>query len=75
MPLQLPAVRAVSPHGKAGKKVPVTVETIESFFTGTGHGTSAARSGQRCCARSGDCQHTAGSGCAASASSLHRLSL
>jgi Pro-kumamolisin, activation domain/IPT/TIG domain len=37
------AVRAVSPKGKAGRKVPVSVETIESFFTGAGHGTSAAR--------------------------------
>ncbi len=33
---------AVSPPGSAGSKVPVTVATVESFFTGSGHGTSAA---------------------------------
>ena len=37
------AVRAVSPKGKAGAKVPVSVETIEGFFTGGGRGTTSAR--------------------------------
>jgi len=31
---------ATSPKGKAGTKVPVRVETIESFFAHAGHGTS-----------------------------------
>jgi hypothetical protein len=34
---------ATSPKGKAGAKVPVSVETVESYFTGTGRGTSSAR--------------------------------
>jgi pro-kumamolisin-like protein/IPT/TIG domain-containing protein len=37
------AVRAVSPKGKAGSKVPVSVETFEGFFTGGGHGTTSAK--------------------------------
>lgn len=36
-------VHAVSPKGKAGTKVPVTVETAQSFYTGSGHGTTAAK--------------------------------
>jgi hypothetical protein len=36
-------VRATSPPGKAGARVPVTVGTIESYFTGTGRGTTTAR--------------------------------
>ncbi len=36
-------VRAVSPAGKAGKSVPVTVATWESYFTGTGDAPSQAR--------------------------------
>jgi hypothetical protein len=35
-------VKAVSPAGKAGTKVKVTVTTIESEFTGSGHSTSTA---------------------------------
>ena len=34
---------ARSPKGKAGAKVPVSVETIESYFAGTGHGTTSAK--------------------------------
>ena len=34
---------ATSPKGKAGAKVPVTVETIESYFANAGHGTSRAK--------------------------------
>jgi hypothetical protein len=34
---------ATSPKGKAGAKVPVSVETIESYFANAGHGTSSAR--------------------------------
>jgi Pro-kumamolisin, activation domain/IPT/TIG domain len=34
---------ATSPRGKAGAKVPVSVETIESYFSNAGHGTSSAR--------------------------------
>jgi hypothetical protein len=36
-------VRAVSPAGKAGKSVPVTVTTWESYFTNTGDAPSQAR--------------------------------
>jgi hypothetical protein len=36
-------LRAVSPPGKAGKSVPVTVTTWESYFTGTGDAPSQAR--------------------------------
>ena len=36
-------LKATSPKGRAGKKVPVSVETIESYFTGAGHGTTSAR--------------------------------
>ncbi len=34
---------ATSPKGKAGAKVPVTVDTIESYFANAGHGTSSAK--------------------------------
>jgi len=34
---------ATSPKGKARAKVPVTVETIESYFASAGHGTSSAK--------------------------------
>jgi hypothetical protein len=34
---------ATSPRGKAHAKVPVSVETIESYFANAGHGTSSAR--------------------------------
>ena len=34
---------ATSPKGKAGAKVPVSVETVESYFANAGHGTSSAR--------------------------------
>jgi Pro-kumamolisin, activation domain/IPT/TIG domain len=37
------ALHAVSPHGKAGKSVPVTVTTWESYFTSTGDAPSQAR--------------------------------
>jgi hypothetical protein len=37
------ALRAVSPAGKAGKSVPVTVTTWESYFTNTGDAPSQAR--------------------------------
>jgi pro-kumamolisin-like protein/subtilase family protein/IPT/TIG domain-containing protein len=37
------ALRAVSPPGKAGKSVPVTVTTWESYFTGGGDAPSKAR--------------------------------
>lgn len=37
------AVEAVSPPGSAGSKVPVTVTTLESYFTGTGDAPSKAR--------------------------------
>jgi len=36
-------VRATSPPGTSGTKVPVTVGTIESYFTGSGRGTTTAR--------------------------------
>jgi hypothetical protein len=36
-------IEAIAPAGKAGTKVPVTVTTVESFFTGSGHGTSTAK--------------------------------
>ena len=36
------AVDAVSPAGKAGTKVPVTVTTAESYFTGTGDAPTKA---------------------------------
>jgi hypothetical protein len=36
-------IEAIAPAGKAGTKVPVTVTTVESFFTGSGHGTSTAQ--------------------------------
>jgi Pro-kumamolisin, activation domain/IPT/TIG domain len=36
-------VRATSPPGMAGATVPVTVGTIESYFTGSGRGTTTAR--------------------------------
>ena len=36
-------VSAAAPKGTAGTRVSVSVETIESFFTGSDHGTSAAR--------------------------------
>jgi hypothetical protein len=35
-------VSAVAPPGKAGTKVKVTITTVESDFTGSGHSTSAA---------------------------------
>ncbi len=35
-------VRATSPAGPAGTKVPVTVQTVESYFTGSGRGTTTA---------------------------------
>jgi hypothetical protein len=35
-------VRATSPAGPAGTTVPVTVETVESYFTGSGRGTTSA---------------------------------
>jgi hypothetical protein len=34
---------AVSPPGAAGSKVPVTVTTVESYFTGAGHGSTSAQ--------------------------------
>ncbi len=34
---------AVSPAGTAGSKVPVTVTTVESYFTGAGHGSTSAQ--------------------------------
>jgi Pro-kumamolisin, activation domain/IPT/TIG domain len=34
---------ATSPRGKAHTKVPVNVETIESYFADAGHGTSSAK--------------------------------
>jgi hypothetical protein len=34
---------ATSPPGTAGAKVPVTVTTVESFFTGSGHGSTTAK--------------------------------
>jgi hypothetical protein len=37
------ALHAVSPRGKAGKSVPVTVTTWESYFTDTGDAASQAR--------------------------------
>jgi hypothetical protein len=37
------SLRAVSPHGKARKSVPVTVTTWESYFTSTGDAPSQAR--------------------------------
>jgi hypothetical protein len=37
------ALQAVSPRGKAGKSVPVTVTTWESYFTNTGDAASQAR--------------------------------
>jgi hypothetical protein len=36
-------VRAVSPAGRAGKSVPVTITTWESYFTNTGDAPSQAR--------------------------------
>jgi len=36
------AVDAVSPPGKAGTKVPVTLTTVESYFTGSGDAPSRA---------------------------------
>ena len=36
-------VRATSPPGTGGTEVPVTVGTIESYFTGSGRGTTTAR--------------------------------
>ena len=36
-------VHATSPPGTAGTEVPVTVGTIESYFTGSGRGTTTAR--------------------------------
>jgi hypothetical protein len=35
-------VRATSPAGSAGTTVPVTVQTVESYFTGGGRGTTSA---------------------------------
>ncbi|HTU31639.1 MAG TPA: IPT/TIG domain-containing protein [Solirubrobacteraceae bacterium] len=35
-------VKATSPPGTSGHSVPVTVETVESYFTGSGHGTTTA---------------------------------
>ena len=35
-------VRATSPAGPAGTKVPVTVQTVESYFTGAGRGSTSA---------------------------------
>ncbi len=37
------ALPAISPKGVAGTRVQVSVETVESFFTGSGHGTTTAR--------------------------------
>ncbi|HUD35367.1 MAG TPA: IPT/TIG domain-containing protein [Streptosporangiaceae bacterium] len=37
------AVKATSPAGKAGSKVPVSVETVQSYFTGSGRSTTTAR--------------------------------
>jgi Pro-kumamolisin, activation domain/IPT/TIG domain len=34
---------ARSPRGKAHRKVPVSVETVESYFANAGHGTSSAK--------------------------------
>jgi hypothetical protein len=34
---------AVAPPGTPGARVPVTVQTVESYFTGSGRGTSRAR--------------------------------
>ena len=34
---------AISPKGKAHAKVPVSVETVESYFANAGHGTSSAK--------------------------------
>jgi hypothetical protein len=36
------ALHATSPHGTTGADVPVSVETIESYFTGSGRGTTTA---------------------------------
>jgi hypothetical protein len=36
------ALHAVTPSGASGRAVPVTVTTVESYFTGSGHGTSSA---------------------------------
>jgi hypothetical protein len=36
------ALDAVSPAGTSGTSVPVTAETVESYFTGAGNGTSTA---------------------------------
>jgi Pro-kumamolisin, activation domain/IPT/TIG domain len=35
-------IDATSPAGKAASKVPVSVTTVESFFVGSGHGTTSA---------------------------------
>ena len=35
-------VRATSPAGSAGTKVPVTIQTVESYFTGAGRGSTSA---------------------------------
>jgi hypothetical protein len=35
-------LHAISPPGTAGADVPVTVGTIESYFTGSGRGTTTA---------------------------------
>ena len=36
-------LRATSPRERAGARVLVRVETIESYFAGAGHGTSSAK--------------------------------
>ncbi len=36
-------VKATSPAGRVGSKVPVRVETVESYFSGRGRGTTAAK--------------------------------
>jgi hypothetical protein len=38
----LTAVTAVSPPGSPGRKVPVTVTTLESYFTGSGDAPTKA---------------------------------
>jgi hypothetical protein len=37
------SVRAVSPPGSAGARVPVTVQTVESYFTGGGRASGTAQ--------------------------------
>jgi hypothetical protein len=40
-------LRAVSPRGAPGSRVPVSVQTLESYFTGHGRGATDARFGYR----------------------------